>query len=54
MLLSLSVVITLKLISYCHVLDNVKHVLEKLKKIKQKNLVDDIPENEISPEVIFI
>lgn len=53
-LLSLSVVLTLKLISHAHVMNNVYHIIERLRTIGNKNSKENIPENELSPEVYFI
>ena len=53
-LLSLSVVLCLKLISYCHVMGNAYKVIQKLKKIEETKSNDSIPENEMSPEVYLL
>ena len=51
MLLSLSVVLCLKLISYSHVMGNVYKVIQKLKKLEENKSTESLPENEISSEV---
>lgn len=52
-LLTLSVILTLKLISHAHVMSNVYHIIERLRTISNKNPNENIPENELSPEVYF-